>query len=102
MFKSPSFVTVIAAFSLAGAALAAAPAIAGAPEAASTPYALKAKVVNGQTVYCTVKNGNSYELYQGCMTKVRWEQHGVAVSDAPRNQIAENTAKEKGKGSAQN
>ncbi len=100
MSKSPSFVAVIAAFSL-GAALAAAPAMASPPEGNQT-YVLTAKVVNGQTVYCTAKNGNNYQLYQGCMSKVRWEQHGVAVADGPRNQIAENSAKEKGKGSARN
>ena len=102
MFKSPSFAAVVAIFSVAGVALSAAPAFAGSQDAAS-PYALQAKVVNGQTVYCAVKNENSYELpYHGCMTKTRWAQHGIAVSDGPQNQIAANTAKEKGKGSARN
>jgi hypothetical protein len=102
MFKSPRFVSVLSALSVASVALAGAPAFAG-EKAADLPYTFKAKVVNGQTVYCPVKNDKSYELpYSGCMTKVRWAQHGIAVSDEPQNQLAENSAKEKGKRSAQN
>jgi hypothetical protein len=102
MFKSPRFVSVVAALSIAGAVLAGAPAFAS-EKSGDLPYTFKAKVVNGKTVYCPVKNDNSYQLpYSGCMTKVRWAQHGIAVGDEPQNQLAENSPKEKGKRSAQN
>lgn len=90
MLKSPRFAPVFAALSVAAIALSG-PAFAsdGAPD-----YRFKVKTDKDKTVFCAVRTQDSYQLpYQGCLTKTRWAQRGIAIDHEGSGQFAANDAR---------